>query len=101
MYSKQVLAITFLLASGAVMPQTVLETVVVRASSAETVRLSCSDPVMSVQDAQRVMSIKDPALVNAMRKQLINAASAACKAGVPKIKVARTGGKSLSWEAAD
>lgn len=101
MYSKQVVAITLMLASAAAVAQTTLKTVVVRASSAETVQMSCSDPAVSVQDAQRVLAIKDPAQVNTMRKQLIDAASAACKADVPRIQVARAGGKSLSWKAAD
>lgn len=100
MTTRQMLVGLLLLGSTAVAAQTTMKAVVVRAETAETLEVSCGNPVVSLQDAERVLAINDATQAAGLRKRLVGAATAACSKGIASIEVTRGGdGKSLTWKA--
>jgi hypothetical protein len=99
MGTKQLVALTLVLASGAALAQQSLPTVEVRADSERSMVIACSNPSKpEMKDVERVLQITDSKQTPSLRKQLMAAAAAGCKAGLPKIQVTRTG-NALKWEA--
>lgn len=102
MKTRQLLGLSLVLFSSAVLAQSTIPTVVVRAETAETLDVACDGSAPpSPRDVERVLVIKDPQQTPALRKKLIGVVDEACDAGVPRILVTRAAtGKSLSWKAA-
>jgi hypothetical protein len=99
MGTKQLVALTLVLASGAVLAQQSLPTVEVRADSERSMVIACSNPSKpEMKDVERVLQITDSKQTPSLRKQLMAAAAEGCKAGLARIQVTRTG-NSLKWEA--
>jgi len=71
----------------------------VRAETANTLTISCSNPSLpSPDDVARILIVNDSTQTSALRHKLMSAAGEACKAGEANIVVTRgANGKSLSW----
>lgn len=99
MRTQLLVAIASLLVCGVASAQASLPTIEVRAGTLETVKVSCAKPdTVSTQDVERVLSIDDPSTTATMRRQLIHAVSAACKAGIPHILVTAGPNGTLTWK---
>ena len=95
-------ALSALLIGGVAAAQTGLPTVEVRASTSESVMVSCTKPdSITPQEVERVLSIDDPSTTYDLRKKFISAVSAACKAGIPHIVVKRGPKGTLTWKRMD
>jgi hypothetical protein len=100
MNDKRMFVAALLLVATTAAAQTTLQTVEVRADSAESVDIACSQPDVSIQDTERVLAISDHSQSPALRRRLVDAATEACHAGAPRIEVARGSSGSLTWKAA-
>lgn len=101
MNDKRVLVAALLLATTTAAAQTAtMKTVVVKASTAESVDVACDRPDISIQDTERVLAVNDHTHTPALRKGLIGAATEACRTDVPRIEVAR-GASGLTWKAVE
>lgn len=102
MNTTQLVALSLALASSAVIAQSTLDTVEVRAESEDTLSIACDKPSKpKLQEVERILEISDSSQTASLRNKLMDAAAEACRAGVPRIQVTRDiKGKWLTWKAA-
>lgn len=102
MRTQLLVASVSLLVCGVASAQASLPTIEVRAGTLETVKVSCANPdTVSPKDVARVLSIDDPSTTATLRRRLIHAVSAACKAGIPHILVTAGPNDTLTWKQMD
>ncbi|HSR66003.1 MAG TPA: hypothetical protein VLM17_10450 [Xanthomonadaceae bacterium] len=96
---QPILAVSALLACGMASAQSNLPTVEVRASTLESVSVSCAKPdSVSSADVERVLSIDDPSMTPGLRRRFVSAVAAACKAGIPHILMTAGPNGTLTWK---
>jgi hypothetical protein len=102
MRTQLLIAIASLMVCGVASAQGDLPTIEVRAGTLESMQVSCAKPdTVSAKDVERVLSITDPTTTPMLRRRLIHAASAACKAGIPHILVTAGPHDTLTWKRVD
>lgn len=101
MSTKHLVALSLVLVSSATLAQETLSTVEVRAELEGSLIIACNNPIKpNLKDVERILHISEAGEAPGFRNQLMRVAAEACKAGVPKIQVARAvNGQSLTWKA--